>query len=269
MLKVLKVMALMLGFVGILGVGRVYAQGAVIAAETRISRVVVGEVEPTQSYIWPLKKAIVKAIDQGVPANTIVILLMFPLVAALVAFSRQVVGLSGFGILVPSLVSVAFLSTGVWGGLVLFGAILITATLARMVVRKIRLPYLPRMAVLIWAVALGALMLMLLTSNMGMMELVKAGIFPVLLFTLLAESFVEAQITRTFQAAAIATLETIVLAVVAYWIISAAWLQSWVLSNPEAAVLSILLIDLLIGRYKGLRLSEVARFRPIIKWGAK
>jgi len=50
-----------------------------------------------------LKIAMRKAVSEGVSPNTLVLLFLFPLVAALVAFSRQVVGVSGFGMITPAL----------------------------------------------------------------------------------------------------------------------------------------------------------------------
>src|SRR3989338_5467475 len=163
------------------------------------------------SPVWlnPLKAGIRNAINRGVSINTIVLLLLFPLTAALVAFSRQVVGLNGFGIFIPALVSVAFLSTGILAGLVLFLAIVLAAIAARYGVNKARLPYLPRMAVLIWVVVMAVLVLLIFSPALSLDRLVGLGIYPVLLFIMLAESNIEAQITRTWQTAALMTAETL------------------------------------------------------------
>ncbi|MEK7064454.1 MAG: 7TM domain-containing protein, partial [Patescibacteria group bacterium] len=191
--------------------------------------------------------------------------LLFPLTAALVAFSRQVVGLNGYGIFIPALVSVAFLSTGVLAGLVIFLAIVIAAVSARFALSKVKLPYLPRMAVLIWVIVMAVLILLLLSPGLSIERLVGLGIYPVLLFIMLAESNIEAQITRTWQTAALMTAETIAIAIVASLVMGTVEVQEWVLLNPEVAVLLILVADWVIGSYKGLRLLEVWRFRKLIK----
>jgi len=215
-------------------------------------------------WLSPLKVGIRNAVSRGVSVNTIILLLLFPLTAALVAFSRQVVGLNGFGIFIPALVAVAFLSTGVPAGLVLFLAIVLAAISCRFLIRKVKLPYLPRMAVLIWAVVMAVLGLLLISPNLGLDRLVGLGIYPVLLFIMLAESNIEAQITRTWQTAALMTAETIGIAIVASLVMGASSIQEWVLINPEPAVFSILLADWLIGSYKGLRLLEIYRFRKLL-----
>lgn len=227
--------------------------------EMTLEREVAGPV-----WLSPLRVGIKNAVNRGVSVNTIVLLLLFPLTAALVAFSRQVIGLTGYGIFIPALVSVAFLSTGVLAGLVLFLAIIIAAVATRFLIRKVKLPYLPRMAVLIWAIVMAVLALLLLSPTLSLERLVGLGIYPVLLFIMLAESNIEAQITRTTAVAALMTAETIGIAIVASLLMGTVSVQEWVLLNPEIAVLLILAADGVIGSYKGLRLLEIWRFRKII-----
>ncbi len=211
-----------------------------------------------------LKLATRKAVAEGVSPNTLVLLFLFPLVAALVAFSRQVVGMSGFGIILPALLSIAFVSTGGMVGLVLLFFILFSAILGRVFIRKIKVPYLPKLAILIWLVSLSVLGLLIMSPTIGLTRLMNVGIFPIMIFLLLAETFVEAQITRSLATSMEMTLETVILAFVAYKVISAPAIQAVVLLHPEVSVISILVLDLLIGKYKGLRLAEIWRFRKLL-----
>lgn len=211
-----------------------------------------------------LKLALRRAVSDGVSPNTLVLLFLFPLVAALVAFSRQVVGVSGFGMIVPALLSVAFLSTGGLAGLVLLTFILLAAAMARVAIKKVKIPYLPKLAVLIWLISMAVLGLLLLSPMIGLERLSVVGIFPIMIFVLLAETFIEAQITRNFTTSFGMTVETVVLAFIAYKMISNPLVQSLVLLQPEISVVTILLFDLLIGKYKGLRLLEIWRFRKLL-----
>lgn len=218
---------------------------------------------------WPtniLKIGIRKAVDSGISTNTIVLILLFPVTAALIAFSRNVIGLKGFSFFTPAIVSVAFFSTGILGGLLLFVTILLMATLTRVVMRRIRLfylPYWPRMAIIIWAVSLSVLGL-LIVAPMMKIDLANLGIFPILLLILLAETFISTQITRTKKEANVMVFETLVLALVNYIFISAKTIQKIVILNPEMTIITILLLDFLIAQYKGLRLMERWKFRRLI-----
>lgn len=212
-----------------------------------------------------LRAAIETAVLRGVSVETILMLLLFPVTAALVAFSRHVIGFSGFGIFVPILVTIAFVYSGVLAGSLLFLVIILTASLGRVVVRSLKLPYLPRMAVLLWLLALGAMMLLLAAPVLRMEGLIKMTIFPILFFMMLTEANIEAQITRTWQSAILMTVETLFVAILGSVIIGNGWVRGWFLANPTLAFVVVLGVDMLIGKYKGLRLMEVWRFRKLIK----
>jgi len=125
------------------------------------------------------KVSIRQAVSKGVPPNMFVLILLFPLTAALVAFSRNVMGVKGFGIFIPAAVSVAFLSTGVVVGVILFLSILLAASLARKLISKARMQYFPRMAMMIWAVSLAVFGLLLISPLFGnWSSLQQVGYFP-------------------------------------------------------------------------------------------
>jgi hypothetical protein len=141
-----------------------------------------------------LQKAIRKAIASGMPANIIVILLIFPIIASLVAFSRHVVGLKGFGIYIPAVLSVAFVSTGISPGVVVFLTVLLTAFIAKPILKNFRLPSLPRTAMLLMSVSLAILAFMLVSSIYSIDLVLDVSIFPLLIIILLTENFMETQL---------------------------------------------------------------------------
>ncbi len=211
-----------------------------------------------------LRAGVKKAVENGVSVNTVVLLFLFPLVATLVAFSRQVVGLNGFGMITPALLAMAFLSTGGLVGIIMLGFVVGVATLGKMAIKKVRIPYLPKLATLIWIVSMAVLGLILTSPFSGLSSFLEIGIFPIILFVSVAETFIEAQITRSFSTSMTMMIETIILAFLGYKLMNSHLVQSLVILNPEQMTLFILLLNLLIGRYKGLRLLEMWRFRKLI-----
>lgn len=234
-------------------------------AKSRLERVLEEKGEPQFRGYNFLQYAIWHAVASGVPINTLVLMMLFPLVAAIIAAARHIIGLQGFGIFTPAVIAVAFLATGVTVGVLLFISIMVVATLARVLLKRLHLPSLPRMALLLWFVSLGVLGVMLASPWIGVKNLVSISIFPIMLLILMAETFIEVQTTRNFQAAIQLAVETFILALAAFLVISTQSLQEWVLVNPEMAVLMIAGLDILIGRYSGLRLLEYWRFRELLK----
>jgi len=211
-----------------------------------------------------MKLGIRRAVDGGVSVNTIVLLFLFPLVATLVAFSRQVVGLNGFGMITPTLLAMAFLSTGGLVGILMLSFVVSVAILGRTLIKKVKVPFLPKLAILLWIVSMSVLTLIVISPLAGLSRFLEIGIFPIILFVSVAETFVEAQITRNFSASMTMLVEAVLLAVVGYKMMSSQLVQSLVLLNPEAMSVLILLLNMLIGRYKGLRFLEMWRFRKLI-----
>ncbi len=220
--------------------------------------------------IWPgnpIKYAIRGAIDAEVPANTIVLLLLLPLVAFVIALSRNVIGIRGFGIFLPAALSVTFVATGPVVGIGLFLLIVAISTIARMVLNKLRfkLQYLPRMAFILWAVVIAVLGVLFLAPVVRFPDLANVSIFAVLILVLLAEDFIRVQLGKSIKTALSLTLETLILSVVSYFFLTFEPLQKYVLLNPEIALFVTAVGDLALAKYSGLRLMEIWRFRKLLK----
>ncbi len=214
----------------------------------------------------PVKHAIRAAVGAGVPANTIVLLLLLPAVAALIAGTRHLIGVRGFGIFLPAALSVVFISTGPVAGIGLFLVIVFVSTAARMLMRaaRIKLQYLPRMAFLLWFVVLGVLGVLFAAPLIARPDITGVSIFPVLLLVLLAEDFSKTQTGKSVKTAINLTTETLILALISFFFLTLQPLQAYALLNPEIFLGLTALVDFLMGKYIGLRLIEIWRFRKLI-----
>lgn len=213
-----------------------------------------------------LQHALRRAVDAGVPANVLVLLLLFPVIASFIAASRHLIGLEGFGVYAPAVLAVALLSTGILTGLFLFTTILLAAALSRSILKRMRLQYLPRTALLLLLVSLSVFGLMLVSPLLGRIsiELVTVSIFPILVLILLTENFMEATLLGTDSRAVQLTLETIFLAVLSALFVRTQMVQDFVILHPEVTILAVFVLDMAVGQYTGLRVSEYFRFKPIL-----
>ena len=223
----------------------------------------------TLGPVWPsnpVKYAIRSAVASGVPANTIVLLLLLPLVALVIAFSRNIIGIRGFGIFLPAALSVVLVATGPIVGIGLFLIIVIVSTATRMILRelKLKLQYLPRMSFILWAVAVGVLGILFAAPYIRFSELSNVSIFAVLILVLLAEDFIRVQLGKSVKTAISLTFETLILSLISYLFLTLKPLQEYVLLNPEISLLFAGAMDLILGKYTGLRIMEFYRFRKLI-----
>ncbi len=205
------------------------------------------------------------AVNRGISTNTLVLLLLLPLVATLVSFLHYVVGLSGYGIFMPTMIAVAFLATGVFGGLLLFALILIVSLLSNLLLRKLKLHFWPARAIGLMLISIGTFIFMVVSSFISWIDVSQISIFPILFMILLAEEFTRTQLVKSDKEAKRLTIGTIILAVVGGVLMNFDWIQKVALNYPDLMVLLVLVINLVVGNYTGMRLTEIGRFKKGIR----
>ena len=201
---------------------------------------------------------------EGVPRQTIVMILMVPIVATIIAVSRQVVGLKGFGIYTPLIITFAFSETGLKYGLTVFLAVLLSGTLSRLIIKPFRFLYFPRMAMVMTMVALATLAILAEGAYSSRTGLISVSILPILIIITLVERFVATQIEKGPRAAITLTVETLIISVLGFYVVSWRLLQAVLIDYPWVALLTIVL-NIFLGKWTGLRILEYFRFREVIK----
>lgn len=202
------------------------------------------------------------AVLKGVPANTIILILLLPFLATIVAFSRHILGLPSLGILVTSALSVTLVATGITVGTVLLATILFASILARLILKKVRIMQMPKMALSVWVVSVCVLGALVAGASANFLTVKQLSIFPVLLLILLSERIVALQLERSLQETALISVTTLGLGILGFLLLSYPMFREFILVYPES-IASLIILNVLIGRYFGLRLTEYFRFSSI------
>lgn len=202
--------------------------------------------------------------NQGVPQDTVELLLVLPIIATFIALLRQVIGVKAFGIYTPLLVIFAFLAIGIKYGVAVFVSVILVGMLMRIILRKLRLLYLPRVAITLTVVAFAMLAVLVVGGSLQRTGLAAVSIFPLLIMIIIVEKFIAAQIERGNRTAILLAVETLVIAVAGYYLASWKELINIIVSYPWV-VLLIIPFNIFLGKWTGLRLNEYWRFREIIK----
>lgn len=203
-------------------------------------------------------------ISKGIPSNTIVLLLMLPVIATIIAFLKQVVGITTFGLYTPSIITLSFLALGLKFGLMILFIIIITGAILRHILDGMRLLHIPRIAIVLTISSMIILLTLALGTYLGVSSIATIAVFPMLIMTTLAEKFVSALGGRGFYAALLLMLETTVVSLICYWVVEWHYLQNLMLGHPEI-ILLLLLVNYVLGRWTGLRLMEYVRFREVMR----
>jgi len=207
-------------------------------------------------------------IEQGVPIQTVLMLLMLPLVATLVAFFRQVIGIKAFGIYTPSIVTfalIAFDPNGIKYGIAIFISIILVGMISRFILKKFRLLYLPRVAITLSIVSLAILLILVVGGMYHRTGLASVSIFPLLIMITLTEKFISTQIEKGSKVAFILALETLIISIVGYSLISWQALTNLLLTYPWIVFFTFA-INFSLGKWSGLRITEYFRFRKIARY---
>lgn len=216
-------------------------------------------------------------IDSGIPANTVLLILMLPVIAMIVSVMKQIVGFTTFGVYTPTIITLTFWILGLKFGILTLIVIFLVGTGMRFILRRFRLLYIPKMAIVLSVVALAifALLIISIRFNLFDAQFFSLAIFPMLILSTLTEKFISVQSGKGLNKAMILTLQTVFVAIVAYIVIGGeidlflfklkfGFLQGLILSYPEIILLFIG-TNVLLGRWTGLRLLEYVRFREVLR----
>jgi hypothetical protein len=184
------------------------------------------------------------------------LLLMMPLGAAVVVFVRAVLGWKTFGLFTPMLLALAYLQSGPIAGPV----ISTTAILIGMVAA----PFLKLLG--LSRVAFLGTLIAIVVSALGAMALhfeqpALASAFPVVVTALIVERWWNAWEADGPKKALRMTLATLGVALMIQLLVAAPPVLALAARAPLAVPVSAVAVMILLGRYNGLRLSELARFR--------
>jgi len=201
----------------------------------------------------------------GVPESTVIMILMLPIIATFIAFLRQIIGIKAFGIYTPLIITFALVATGkLRYGIAIFLMVILIGLLMRFVLKPFRLLYLPRVAIMLSVIAIVILAMLTFMGNMKRTGLAGVEIFPLLIMITLVEKFVAVQIEKGNKTATLLAFETLLISIIGYYIVTWPFLKHLLATQPWIIIFT-LPINIFLGKWTGLRISEYFRFRQIIK----
>ena len=244
--------------------------GTPMAEEARrwnIDAIVLGEVGVhVPAWRRPLMLAWARVVRAQVPLGALTLILILPIIASIVVVARVVIGLETFGMFGPVIVSLAFITTGLEWGTLIFVAIVGLGVTLRLLLQRLRLQAVARLAILITLVATVMAGLTLVGATLGVGPLLNISIFPMVIMSNVIESFATSQVEFGTRQALRMTATTLGLAITCYLVVDRAGLQSLVLAFPEI-LLATVILDVLLGKWRGLRLLEYVRFAGAVERG--
>jgi hypothetical protein len=192
-------------------------------------------------------------------------LLLLPLAALIVAFFRTVIGVPTFGTFSAALLGLAFLSLKAlpWA-LTIFVVVVLVGWLMRHRLENFHLLQVPRATALLTLI-IGLLLVLLVVANRyGIVVSSYVALFPLIILTNLVERFWTVEAEDGAGASFKRLLGTLAVTVTISVCLAPEAVGGWMFRYPETLG-AVLAGALLLGRYTGYRLSELFRFRDLVR----
>ncbi len=208
-------------------------------------------------------------IEHGVTEEILLMLLFIPIIATLINFSRYIIGFKTLGIYAPMILAFAYIFTGVRFGLLITAAVIIASLLSYSILKNIRMHYLSRTTInYIFITAFVILVIVLnevspikiTTENHDVKTLPPLGI---ILITTLSDFFIKQYVKNSLLSSLRSLIETVFIGFIGWLILKSASLQDFVMNNLWLQPI-IIVINLVLGKYTGMRLKEILRFKHIL-----
>lgn len=205
-----------------------------------------------------------QAIFIGIPANTIFLILLAPIIALCISFTRVVIGLPTLDMLVPIALAFAFVSIGVGVGLFILLAIVVASYVAKVLVNRVRMMFYPKRSLSMLILSVFVFAALTAALQLEYTQVLDLSIFPILILMLLGDSIVSVQLHKSTSETVAITTTTIALGLFGYLLAISPVVQNTLILYPEL-VLAVIPLNILVGRYFGLRVTELFRFKEFVK----
>ena len=190
------------------------------------------------------------------------VLLMIPIGALIMVFMRNVIGIDAFGTFMPVLIALSFRETQLGWGLLLFTLLIALGLSIRFLLERLRLLLVPRLGAVLIVVMLLMMVISIVAHKLGMDTGLSVALFPMVIIAMTIERMSIVWEERGAADAMRAAAGSLLVASVAYLAMGMEWLEHLIFTFPEL-LLVVLAIVILMGRYTGYRLTELARFKAL------
>ncbi|MBI1944498.1 MAG: transglutaminase [Deltaproteobacteria bacterium] len=190
-------------------------------------------------------------------------LLMLPVGALVVVLFRNVIGVPTFGTFLPALIAASAGETGLWWGLLAVLIVVVVAATVRRAFHRLQLLHSPSLAILLAAVAVTLLTTALVSDAVGARKLAYVSVFPVAVLAISAERFFLELTEKGARPAFKSLLGTLFVMAACWAVMNSLALQVLLIGFPEL-LLIVVAVDVYLGRWIGVRLSEYLRFKRIL-----
>jgi len=213
--------------------------------------------------------------------RSFLLLLALPIVTTVVGIFRHVIGIKTASIYAPIIVTYAFFELGFRGneysqlqpdylrglqfGLLLYVIVFAASTLLYLSIKRLRMHYIPKSTLVLIGVSLTLMTVVFAGIYIFDREgLVYLDIFTIIMLIALTDNFISTLSRKDIYKTTYVALQTLLVAIISYSIIAIEETQEAIITYGIPILIVLVAINLFVGRYISLRLTEYYRFKDIL-----
>lgn len=190
------------------------------------------------------------------------VLLTIPIGITLLVFLRQFIGFKTLGTFMPVLIGIAFRETALLNGILLFSLLVALGLTLRFYLERLQLLLVPRLAVVVIFIVISMALITILMTGANQAIGLSISLFPMVILTMTIERMSIVWEETSGGEAIKQGLGSLAVASLAYLAMTNPYVEHLMFHFPEL-LLVLMGLCILMGRYTGLRLSELWRFRSL------
>jgi hypothetical protein len=191
-------------------------------------------------------------------------LLLIPVATFVVVVLRLLVGIKTSGTFMPVLIALAFIQTTLWVGLAIFLTLVSVGLWIRSWLSHLNLLLVARVSAVVIVVVLLMAALAVVSYKLGLDQALTVTFFPTIILSWTVERMSILWEEEGGHEVLIQGSGSLLVAMLAYLVMSIPLVAHLTFNFPELLI-SLLGVVLLLGKYTGYRLSELYRFREMVK----
>ncbi len=193
---------------------------------------------------------------------TLAVLLLFPLAALITTLFKTVIGIDTVGNFTPSLLALSFVYTGWQIGALLLFLVVSIGLLGRTLLERMKLLLLPRLSIVLTLVILGMILGLSIVDHFALTPITGLVLLPMVITTMIVERFYVAEEEEGISYSLQLLAGTVFVGFFCFLLLNWKAAGQLFLSYPELHFLTMAAL-ILLGSYRGFRLSELWRFRDL------
>ncbi len=192
------------------------------------------------------------------------VLITIPVGITILVFLRQFVGVKTLGTFMPVLIGIAFRETALLNGLLLFSTLIALGLALRFYLERLQLLLVPRLAVVVIFIVMLMAGITIALTNSNQAVGLSISLFPIVILTMTIERMSIVWEESSASEAIRQGVGSLGVAAITYLAMTNDYVEYWMYQFPEL-LLVLMGLCILMGRYTGLRLTELWRFRELAK----